>query len=706
MRCAAYLRFSSDMQRKESIVDQERQCRKAAASKGWKLLNNYVRSDEAKSGTSLVGRDGLITLINDAKKRPRPFDLVLVDDTSRLARNIVDVLEIVDTFARYQVHVYFVGQNLDSREGERFRMMLTFYGMFDEQYISRLAKNVWRGQEGRVLEGYSSGSRCFGYRSVKPVAGDSDNDRRSSKGTKLEVIGAEADTIRRICEMFANGTSVHQIVTRFNAEKVPAARKPRIGTRDTSWNHNLVNRILRNERYIGIVVWNRQKQYKDRRTGQIEIRPKPQNEILRVPTPHLRIVSDELWSRVQDRLKVVNEQVKAHRLGGLNRAKSKTYLFSGLLKCGICRESIVITGGKGEEASYGCRANRYARGCTNNLRVRQDRFAAQLIRALAANLFSPDILEYLIINVCKELNQTLQGVRKLALAESSDELAQKKTAIETRMSKILDAIEVMDSAHAVPLTDRFVAAQAELATLNQQINARRTEAKTKVSVEETRRLVTDKLKELFNVCQADISKARQMMQQLIKTLVLVPVDSPDGPIYEVIGDVDLFAPGAAISPDVMLGDSSTRTFQHYESFRHGFAGIQIDPRLEEPGEKTSINSCILHDLLRIVLEDRPDLQGKKFGAREWEAHLVAVTGSHKPEEKRLFAPKYMAWLLMTYKDRFSHFLNMDFGIDPHTGSKKYSFSLLPVRERAPVDLPPITPNHPNHYLDGRIVTPP
>jgi hypothetical protein len=39
---------------------------------------------------------------------------------------------------------------------------------------------------------------------------------------------------------------------------------------------------------------------------------------------------------VQERLKVVNEQMTPRRIAGMNRAKKREYIFSGLLSCGVC----------------------------------------------------------------------------------------------------------------------------------------------------------------------------------------------------------------------------------------------------------------------------------------------------------------------------------------------------------------------------------
>jgi site-specific DNA recombinase len=63
MKCAIYARYSSDLQRETSIEDQIRKCREFAAPKGWVILDEYVRSDQAISGASVAGREALHALL-------------------------------------------------------------------------------------------------------------------------------------------------------------------------------------------------------------------------------------------------------------------------------------------------------------------------------------------------------------------------------------------------------------------------------------------------------------------------------------------------------------------------------------------------------------------------------------------------------------------------------------------------------------------
>jgi site-specific DNA recombinase len=103
--------------------------------------------------------------------------------------------------------------------------------------------------------------------------------------------------------------------------------------------------MLRNERYKGVIVWNRTTEVRNPETGRKETRRRPESEWVRVNVPTLRIISDELWDRVQEQIRFVNEKWGFKQMGGFYRTKnSSTYLFSGLLVCGICGASMTIIG--------------------------------------------------------------------------------------------------------------------------------------------------------------------------------------------------------------------------------------------------------------------------------------------------------------------------------------------------------------------------
>ena len=362
MRAAIYARYSSDLQRPTSIEDQVRQCQRTADQKGWAVLNDYIRSDSEASGASIIQREALNSLITDAKRLPRPFDCLLIDDTSRLGRNLTDVLKVSDSLNHHGVFLYFVSQQLDSRD-RSFRQLQVMNGLMDEQFLIGLADKVHRGQEGRVLQGMVPGGRCYGYKNVtlEDFSRQRECGRPAVRGVRQEILPEEARVIRRMFDMSGNGKSLNTIAKEFNLANIPAPRPRRGGVR--AWSPNAIHSMLRNSRYRGLVIWNRSHKIRNPDTGKKQGKDRPQEEWVTVEAPHLRIVSEEQWEKVEARIGQWREKFGTARLGGLSRKDHRnTYIFSGLLTCAVCGYRIVIVGGSGNNARYGCPNHRYKGG--------------------------------------------------------------------------------------------------------------------------------------------------------------------------------------------------------------------------------------------------------------------------------------------------------------------------------------------------------
>ena len=91
-RCAVYSRYSSDLQSPTSIADQLRLCEAFAERQGWAVVACF--EDAALSGFGVEHRPGYFALVAAALQSPPPFDLILVEDVSRLTRDLSEVLRL------------------------------------------------------------------------------------------------------------------------------------------------------------------------------------------------------------------------------------------------------------------------------------------------------------------------------------------------------------------------------------------------------------------------------------------------------------------------------------------------------------------------------------------------------------------------------------------------------------------------------------
>src|SRR5687767_11592002 len=137
MRTACYARFSTDRQRETSLDDQIRVCREYATRQGWTWQDGYVFTDAGISGTSIGGRAGLEALLIAATLQARPFDVLLVDDSSRVARDLADALRVLQRLRFAGVRVVYISQSIDSAS-EQAETLVAVHGLVDGLYVREM----------------------------------------------------------------------------------------------------------------------------------------------------------------------------------------------------------------------------------------------------------------------------------------------------------------------------------------------------------------------------------------------------------------------------------------------------------------------------------------------------------------------------------------------------------------------------------------
>jgi len=404
MRTASYARFSSDLQRDTSIDDQLRNCQDYAERHDWTWQPDQVYTDAAVSGASLDGRPRLQALLTAAASSPRPFDVLLVDDSSRVSRDLSDALRIVQRLTFAGVRVVYISQGIDS-ESEQHETLIAVHGLVDGLYLREMAAKIKRGLKGQVSRGFSAGSRTFGYQSIAVH----DPQRPGTIiGHRLEVDPLEANVVRQIFEWYASGHTIPSILSRV------ATEYPR-GPRGHGWRVGAVKRVLRNPKYTGQLVWGRTQ--RTRRPGARfkASRLVAQDQWHTLPAPALRIITDDLWTRAEARRIETDARLDAHRQPGSNLLRgrhsgvhSKT-LFGGFLSCGECGSTIGIVTNRAYRGRryryYGCqRAHRGENSCTNTRNVRVEPAERALLAGLQAELLKPETLDYLTTQLAAALN--------------------------------------------------------------------------------------------------------------------------------------------------------------------------------------------------------------------------------------------------------------------------------------------------------------
>lgn len=461
MRTAAYARFSSDLQRDTSLDDQLRVCREEASRQGWTWQEAHVYTDAAISGASLDGRTGLQALLAAATARPRPFDVVLIDDSSRIARDLADALRVLQRLTFAGVRVIYISQSIDSAN-EQAETLVAVHGLVDGLYLREMAQKIRRGLAGQIARGFHTGGATYGYRTVDvpDPSGRTDSSGRPARlGRRLEVNETEATIIRCIFGWYAAGIGVPTIVERLNAQ---GARGPRGAT----WKFGAVRRLLQNERLTGKQIWGQRKHERRPGTRQKVARLLPRSEWRIVERPELRIVSDDLWAAVQARLSLVGaapRQAGSHLLRGGDAALHSSHLFSGFMRCGICGGAITVVSGGYGMPRYGCqrRSKNGTTACSNKLTIRAKVADAALLAGLQAELLRPATADYIADQLAAALNE-LRNQRPA----QREELDRAIAAADQKLTHLIAAVEAGAGAATVfqAIRDR----DAELRTLQGQ----------------------------------------------------------------------------------------------------------------------------------------------------------------------------------------------------------------------------------------------
>lgn len=201
-RIATYARFSTDHQRDSSIDDQRRNCLKFAERQGWPEPV-YHFEDRAISG-ALKARPGYQEMLAEAERGG--FDILLVDDLSRLSRDDVETKTVIRRFKFRNLRIIGVSDGYDSAaKGEKIQSSMR--GLMNEMYIDDLREKVMRGMTGQAMKGNNVGGRCYGYRHVPQY----DPTKTSPDGqpvvlcVRREINDEQAEVIRTIFELFAQG---------------------------------------------------------------------------------------------------------------------------------------------------------------------------------------------------------------------------------------------------------------------------------------------------------------------------------------------------------------------------------------------------------------------------------------------------------------------------------------------------------------------
>ena len=317
-----YLRLSQEDERAGeslSIDNQRHLLRKYAEEHSFTIYDEYI--DDGVSGTTF-DRPEVQRLLDNAKTGV--INTIIVKDLSRFGRNYIEVGQYVDyVFPAFGIRFIAIQDNVDTENRDSGAMeMMPIMNVFNEWHAANTSKKIRTVKKAHAVEGIYSGSKPpYGY-------------NKDSNEKRTFIVDEEiAPFVVRIFEMYASGISPKRIAEVFNEENIPSPGRVAFLKLGRTYNNNenplweqaSIRPILRNIAYIGHLA---QQKFSAVSYKNHKIIKKDPSEWVIIYNSHEPIVSQELWDKVQERLKS-----QSH---GRSDKRGFTHPLSGFLYCADC----------------------------------------------------------------------------------------------------------------------------------------------------------------------------------------------------------------------------------------------------------------------------------------------------------------------------------------------------------------------------------
>src|SRR6266496_2825505 len=488
-RVAFYCRVSTEEQRDgQTIESQIRELERFAALKGW--LTTGIYKDDGWSG-AILARPSLDRLRDDASRHR--FDIVLLNDVDRLARDVTHLGVIKRDLERWSVRVVF--RKLPGEQSPTQNLLVNILGSFAEFEKEMISDRTRRGRRHKVevRQQFLGSIPPYGFKYTVR------SQSQSGQGL-LEIRRDEAATVKAMYRWVSEEElSAAKVKQRLNEMKVP----PRKG--NDKWAKSSVLRILRSQVYAGVWHYNKHvgseprssnRQAKYRRHLRTSNRLRPKTDWLPVQlSKHLQIVDLSVWRRVQEQL---NRNIVFSK-----RNSKHTYLLAGLVRCGGCNAAYV------GEPGHGRFAYRCSKRCKRYPSISENRLNGTVWNAVSTALQRPAI----VLQGIKDIRSHRLTVEQ----QDCEDAANGVQNIETEEARIIEAYRLQ-----VLTVDEFSRQMSMLKARRKVLG----EQKSRTACDKTdprqtaRRSLTEYCNLLSSKLRAlDLNRKQQVLRLLLSKIV-------------------------------------------------------------------------------------------------------------------------------------------------------------------------------------------
>lgn len=301
LKVAAYARVSKETERLMHSLSAQVSYYSDLIQKNpeWEYAGVYA--DSFISGTNMDNRPELQRLLSDCEKGL--INIILCKSISRLARNTVDLLNIVRHLKELGIEIRFEKEGVHtlSAEGE---VMITLLASFAEQESRSISDNCKWGIRKRFQKGTigTANKHILGYQYDEQLQ-------------RYVIIPEEAESVRYMFKLFLEGYSYQQIADKLTATGIYTINH-------CLFSEGNVRKLITNEVYAGDIL--RQKTFTPDPISKVKVCNNGELPQYLYSNAHEAIIDRKTYALVQEELKRRNAMMNL------------TYYFTGLIKCECC----------------------------------------------------------------------------------------------------------------------------------------------------------------------------------------------------------------------------------------------------------------------------------------------------------------------------------------------------------------------------------
>ena len=463
---AAYIRVSTDDQLEYSPDSQLEKIKLYAERNQILLPKEFIFLDEGISGRNASKRPAFNEMIGLAKRKPKPFDVILVWKYSRFARNREDSV-VYKSMLRKDLNIDVVSVSEDIGDDKLSILIEAIIEAMDEFYSINLAEEVKRGMTEKAKRGGVLSIPGFGYK---------------VENGEFVIVPEEAEIIRKVFNDYINGKGFLSIAKLLNAMGIRTHRGKMIENRTIEY-------WLNNPVYIGKTRWNPD--------GKLSRNYTADTAIISDGT-HTPIIDTETWDKVQEKMK---EQKAKFRKNYNSDRKGLSHWLAGIIRCEKCGAVLSNQGG-----FFGC-SNRSRGKCDGVGYIKAEKLAGIILNILS---------EIELPNVELDFAEP-NSVREVNINDDNRIISAQIQRLEIRLERLKlayeDGVDTLEEykAKKKDITDEI----NKLKEMLEQAQEEEPKEEVKVDKKELRRL-TEVLKD-ENVSNVEKNKvARTIFKEIVK----------------------------------------------------------------------------------------------------------------------------------------------------------------------------------------------